>query len=171
MMSRSWTVGCLFRAFTPTLVPAARLRSPSFYGPLVTTLVLASAGRHSSDAGSLADPLWPPHRHSRHPRIEHPRDLSVHSLSRALGFSRGAILIGVLAASTAPLMLLMAQQLMASRAGLASGAGDGVLGFVTGAIGIPINGAIADAVGLQNSLMSHVILVVVTIVVAWFPSQ
>ena len=32
-----------------------------------------------------------------------------------------AILIGFLAASTAPLMLLMAQQLMASRAGLASG--------------------------------------------------
>ena len=78
-----------------------------------------------------------------------------------------AILIGVLAASTAPLMLLMAQQLMASRAGLASGLVMG-LGFVTGAIGIPINGAIADAVGLQNSLMTHVILVAVTIVVAWF---
>jgi FSR family fosmidomycin resistance protein-like MFS transporter len=77
-----------------------------------------------------------------------------------------AILIGFLAASTAPLMLLMAQQLMASRAGLASGLVMG-LGFVTAAIGVPINGAIADAVGLQKSLMSQVILVAGTLVVAW----
>jgi FSR family fosmidomycin resistance protein-like MFS transporter len=61
----------------------------------------------------------------------------------------------------------MAQQLMAARAGLASGLVMG-LGFVTGAIGIPINGAIADAIGLQVSLMTHVILVTVTIVLAWF---
>jgi FSR family fosmidomycin resistance protein-like MFS transporter len=77
-----------------------------------------------------------------------------------------AILIGFLAASTAPLMLLMAQQLMASRAGLASGLVMG-LGFVTAAIGVPINGAIADAVGLQKSLMSQVILVAGTLVLAW----
>jgi MFS family permease len=42
------------------------------------------------------------------------------------------------------------------------------LGFVTGAVGIPINGAIADAIGLQKSLMSHVILVIGTIALAWF---
>ena len=78
-----------------------------------------------------------------------------------------AILIGFLAASTAPLMLLMAQQLMASRAGLASGLVMG-LGFVTGAIGVPINGAIADSIGLQRSLLTHVILVIVTVGIAWF---
>jgi FSR family fosmidomycin resistance protein-like MFS transporter len=78
-----------------------------------------------------------------------------------------AILIGFLAASTAPLLLLMAQQLMSARAGLASGLVMG-LGFVTGAVGIPINGAIADAIGLQKSLMSHVILVIGTIALAWF---
>src|SRR6266851_5064249 len=77
-----------------------------------------------------------------------------------------AILIGFLAASTAPLMLVMAQQLMADRAGLASGLVMG-LGFVTGAIGIPINGAIADSIGLQKSLMSQVILVAGTLVLAW----
>jgi FSR family fosmidomycin resistance protein-like MFS transporter len=64
-------------------------------------------------------------------------------------------------------MLLMAQQLMASRAGLASGLVMG-LGFVTGAIGIPINGAIADSIGLQWSLTTHVILVAATIGIAWF---
>jgi FSR family fosmidomycin resistance protein-like MFS transporter len=78
-----------------------------------------------------------------------------------------AILIGFLAASTAPLLLLMAQQLMTARAGLASGLVMG-LGFVTGAVGIPINGAIADAIGLQKSLMTHVILVIATIALAWF---
>jgi len=61
----------------------------------------------------------------------------------------------------------MAQQLMASRAGLASGLVMG-LGFVTGAIGVPINGAIADSIGLQRSLLTHVILVIVTIGIAWF---
>src|SRR5205085_10902589 len=76
------------------------------------------------------------------------------------GFLTG-IAIGFLAASTAPLMLLMAQQLMASRAGLASGLVMG-LGFVTGAVGVPINGAIGDAIGLPHSLMPHVILVAVT---------
>jgi FSR family fosmidomycin resistance protein-like MFS transporter len=76
------------------------------------------------------------------------------------------IAIGFLAASTAPLMLLMAQQLMASRAGLASGLVMG-LGFVTGALGVPINGAIGDAFGLQRSLMTHVVLVLITIGVAW----
>jgi FSR family fosmidomycin resistance protein-like MFS transporter len=68
-------------------------------------------------------------------------------------------------------MLLMAQQLMAARAGLASGLVMG-LGFVTGAIGIPINGAIADHIGLQRSLMTHVFLVIATIAIAWFlPSE
>jgi len=61
----------------------------------------------------------------------------------------------------------MAQQLMSARAGLASGLVMG-LGFVTGAIGVPINGAIADHIGLQKSLMTHVILVLATIVIAWF---
>jgi FSR family fosmidomycin resistance protein-like MFS transporter len=68
-------------------------------------------------------------------------------------------------------MLLMAQQLMVARAGLASGLVMG-LGFVTGAIGIPINGAIADHIGLQWSLMTHVVLVIGTIALAWFlPSE
>src|SRR6266576_3184580 len=75
--------------------------------------------------------------------------------------------IAPLAVRSAPLMLLLAQQLMASRAGLASGLVMG-LGFVTGAIGIPINGAIGDAVGLQKSLLSQVILVIATIGIAWF---
>jgi FSR family fosmidomycin resistance protein-like MFS transporter len=163
MMSRSWTVN-VFQAFTPTWYRQLGY-GPAFYGPLATTLVLASAVG-TVGCGSLAD------RYGRRTVILATLVLSVPAILLftlypgpwAFG---SAILIGFLAASTAPLMLLMAQQLMASRAGLASGLVMG-LGFVTGAIGVPINGAIGDAIGLQKSLMTHVILVIVTIGIAWF---
>lgn len=163
MMSRSWTVN-VFQAFTPTWYEQLGY-GPEFYGPLATTLVLASAVG-TVGCGSLAD------RYGRRTVIIATLVLSLPAIllytlyPGPWGFAT-AILIGFLAASTAPLMLLMAQQLMASRAGLASGLVMG-LGFVTGAIGVPINGAIADAIGLQKSLMTHVILVIVTIGIAWF---
>ena len=163
MMSRSWTVN-VFQAFTPTWYRELGY-GPAFYGPLATTLVLASAVG-TVGCGSLAD------RYGRRTGIIVTLVLTIPAVLLftlypgpwAFG---SAILIGFLAASTAPLLLLMAQQLMAARAGLASGLVMG-LGFVTGAIGVPINGAIADAVGLQKSLMSHVLLVIVTIALAWF---
>jgi FSR family fosmidomycin resistance protein-like MFS transporter len=163
MMSRSATV-YVFQAFTPTWYHELGY-GPGFYGPLVTTLVLSSAVG-TVGCGTLAD------RYGRRTVILATLVLSVPAILLFTLFPgpwafASAILIGFLAASTAPLMLLMAQQLMASRAGLASGLVMG-LGFVTGAIGVPVNGAIADAVGLQKSLMTHVILVLVTIVIAWF---
>ena len=163
MMSRSWTVN-VFQAFTPTWYRELGY-GPAFYGPLATTLVLASAVG-TVGCGSLAD------RFGRRTVILGTLVLSLPAIILFTMFPGPwafgtAILIGFLAASTAPLMLLMAQQLMASRAGLASGLVMG-LGFVTGAIGVPINGAIADAIGLQKSLLSHVILVIVTIGIAWF---
>jgi FSR family fosmidomycin resistance protein-like MFS transporter len=163
MMSRSWTVG-VFQAFTPTWY-AQLGYGPAFYGPLITTFVLASAVG-TVGCGTLAD------RYGRRTVILGTLVLSAPAIFLYTRFPgpwafASAILIGFLAASTAPLMLLMAQQLMASRAGLASGLVMG-LGFVTGAIGVPINGAIADRIGLQKSLMTHVILVLATIVIAWF---
>jgi FSR family fosmidomycin resistance protein-like MFS transporter len=162
MMSRSWTVN-VFQSFTPTWYRQLGY-GPEFYGPLVTILVLSSAVG-TVGCGSLAD------RYGRRTVILGTLVLSIPAIFLYTSFPgpwafATAILIGFLAASTAPLMLLMAQQLMASRAGLASGLVMG-LGFVTGAIGIPINGAIADHIGLQESLMTHVILVLITIVIAW----
>ena len=167
MMSRSWTVN-VFQAFTPTWYKQLGY-GPEFYGPLATTLVLASAVG-TVGCGTLAD------RYGRRMVILVTLALSVPAIYLFTAFPGpwafgSAILIGFLAASTAPLMLLMAQQLMADRAGLASGLVMG-LGFVTGAVGIPINGAIADSIGLQSSLMTHVVLVVATIAIAWFlPSE
>src|SRR6202158_2927553 len=162
MMSRSWTV-MVFQSFTPTWY-AQLGYGPGFYGPLATTLVLASAAG-TVGCGTLAD------RFGRRTVILGTLVLSIPAILLFTQFPGpwafgSAILIGFLAASTAPLMLLMAQQLMASRAGLASGLVMG-LGFVTGAIGVPINGAIADVVGLQKSLMTQVILVIGTLVLAW----
>ncbi len=167
MMSRSWTVN-VFQAFTPTWYKQLGY-GPEFYGPLATTLVLASAVG-TVGCGTLAD------KYGRRTVILATLVLSVPAIFLYTAFPgpwafASAILIGVLAASTAPLMLLMAQQLMVERAGLASGLVMG-LGFVTGAIGIPINGAIADSIGLQKSLMTHVVLVIATIAIAWFlPSE
>jgi FSR family fosmidomycin resistance protein-like MFS transporter len=163
MMSRSWTVN-VFQAFTPTWYGQLGY-GPAFYGPLATTIVLASAVG-TVGCGALAD------RYGRRTVILATLVLSVPAIllftmfPGPWAFASGA-LIGLLAASTAPLMLLMAQQLMAARAGLASGLVMG-LGFVTGAVGIPINGAIADAIGLQRSLMTHVVLVIATVAIAWF---
>jgi FSR family fosmidomycin resistance protein-like MFS transporter len=162
MMSRSWTMSA-FQSFTPTWYRELGY-GPEFYGPLATVLVLSQAVG-TVGCGSLAD------RYGRRAVILITLVLSIPAIllftmyPGPQGFLF-AILIGFLAASTQPLMLLMAQQLMASRAGLASGLVMG-LGFVTAAIGVPINGAIADVWGLQRSLETHVLLVLVTIAVAW----
>jgi FSR family fosmidomycin resistance protein-like MFS transporter len=163
MMSRSWTV-YVFQAFTPTWYKQLGY-GPGFYAPLATTLVLASAVG-TLGCGALAD------RFGRRTVILSTLVLTIPAILLYTMFPGPwafltAILIGFLAASTAPLLLLMAQQLMTNRAGLASGLVMG-LGFVTGAIGIPVNGAIADSIGLQKSLMTHVVLVAATIALAWF---
>jgi FSR family fosmidomycin resistance protein-like MFS transporter len=73
--------------------------------------------------------------------------------------------VGLLAASTGPLMLVMAQQLMTRRAGLASGLVMGI-GFVTGALGIPLTGLFADRFGLQAAIEAQALVVLLTIPLA-----
>jgi hypothetical protein len=46
------------------------------------------------------------------------------------------------------------------------------IGFVAGAIGVPITGALADASGFQAAIQAQVLLVVATIALAWLlPSE
>lgn len=167
MMSRNWTVSVLM-AYTPTWYRELGY-GPGFYGPLVTTLVLAGAVG-TVGIGAIAD------RFGRRPLILATLALSIPPILLYTVFPGpwafgSAILIGFLAASTTPLMLLMAQQLMIARIGFASGLVLG-LAFIAGAIGIPITGAIGDAVGLQKALITNVILVLATIAIAWFlPSE
>ncbi len=167
MMSRTWTIYSL-EAFVPTWYQSLGY-AESFYGPLATTLVLASA-LGTVGSGALAD------RFGRRAVILGSLVLTIPALllfaqfTGPIAFVTGA-LVGFSAASTAPLMLIMAQELMAGQVGVASGLILG-LGFVTGAIGIPITGALADAFGFQVAIQLQVILVVATIALAWFlPSR
>jgi FSR family fosmidomycin resistance protein-like MFS transporter len=158
MASRNCTVFTL-QGFTPTWYHQLGYQ-PWFYGPLVTTLVLSSA-LGTVGCGALAD------RFGRKTVINVSVLLSIPAVALyvlapgPLGFA-WAVLVGFLAASTAPLTLMMAQELMAGRAGLASGLIMG-LAFVTGAIGVPLTGAVADHVGLQIALGLQVAVVVASI--------
>jgi FSR family fosmidomycin resistance protein-like MFS transporter len=161
MASRNCTVFTL-QGFTPTWYHELGYQ-PWFYGPLVTTLVLSSA-LGTVGCGALAD------RFDRKTVILVSVVLSIPAVALyvlvpgPLGFV-WAVLVGFLAASTAPLTLMMAQELMVGRAGLASGLIMG-LAFVTGAIGVPLTGAVADRFGLQLALGLQVGVVVASIGIA-----
>lgn len=163
MASRSWTVIGI-EAFIPTWYKSLGY-SASFYGPLATTVVVASA-LGTIGSGTLAD------RYGRRAVIVGALILTVPVIvlfaqfTGPIAFLTGA-LVGFLAASTGPLMLVMAQQLMAGRAGMASGLILG-LGFVTGAIGVPVMGAMADAFGIAAAMRFQAVIVLVTIAVAFF---
>ena len=167
MAARNVTVFTL-QAFTPTWYHQLGFQ-PWFYGPLVTTLVLSSA-LGTLGCGALAD------RFGRKTVITASLLLSLPVvalyvlLPGRLGFV-WAVLVGSLAASTGPLTLMMAMELMAGRAGLASGLVLG-LAFVAAAIAVPVTGAIADKVGLQAALGLQVAVVAVTALIAMLlPSE
>ncbi|HEU5098026.1 MAG TPA: MFS transporter [Roseiflexaceae bacterium] len=167
MGSRSWTVASL-QAFLPTWYKSLGY-SAAFYGPLATTLVLSSA-LGTIGCGSLAD------RFGRRAVtigtliLTIPAVLMLAQFTGPIAFVIVA-LVGFSAASTAPLMLVTAQQLMAGRPGVASGLILG-LGFVTSAVGVPVTGALADAYGMPAAIRSQVILVLATIALAWLlPSE
>jgi FSR family fosmidomycin resistance protein-like MFS transporter len=162
MMARALTLFGI-QAFIPTWY-AELGYSATFYGPLATTIILASAvgaigsGRLADRFGRRGVILW-----SLVASI--PPLLLFTWITGPTAFISGA-LIGLTAASTAPLLLGMAQQLMQGRAGMASGVILG-LGFVAGAIGVPLIGAIADQVGIANAMRMQVLVVVATVGLAW----
>ncbi len=167
MMSRNWTMSSL-QAFVPAWYQSLGYGA-EFYGPLATTLILASAVG-SIWCGTLAD------RFGRRGIIVASLLLSIPPIllfahfPGPFGFVT-ATLIGLSAASTGPLMLVMAQQLMAGRAGLASGLILG-LSFITGALGVPVTGWMADHFGMVAAIDAQVYLVLATVLFAWLlPSE
>ena len=161
MMARSWTMSSL-QAFIPTWYDDMGY-SEAFYGFLATTITLASA-LGTLGSGSLAD------RYGRRALIivsliaTIPAILLFTQFTGGIAFLTGG-LVGLLAASTAPLLLVMAQQLMQGRAGVASGLILG-LGFVTGAIGVPVTGAIADMFSIQTAMRAQSIIILIAIPLA-----
>lgn len=161
MMARSWTMSSL-QAYVPIWYQSLGYHK-SFYGPLATVITLASA-LGTLGLGSLAD------RYGRRALIAGsllgtvPVVLLFAQFTGPVAFLTGP-LVGLVAASSAPLLLVMAQELMRGRAGVASGLILG-LGFVTGAIGVPITGAVADALSIQAAMRLQVLVVLVAVPLA-----
>jgi FSR family fosmidomycin resistance protein-like MFS transporter len=167
MMSRQWTSSSL-QAFIPSWY-ASLGYGPSFYGPLATTLILASAVG-AIGAGTTADRFGRRNVIVASLFVTMPALFLVAQFQGPIAFLTVAI-VGLSAASTGPLMLVMAQELMVGRAGVASGLILG-LGFITGAIGIPVTGAIADSIGMAGAIRLQVLLVAATIALAFLlPSE
>ncbi len=163
MMSRSWTMISI-QAFIPTWYQQLGYGA-AFYSLLATTFVLASAFGNIG-TGGLADRFGRRAVTLASLVLTIPVILLFAQFTGPIGFLLGALL-GLAAASTGPLMLVMAQQLMRGRAGLASGLILGI-GFVTGAIGVPVTGAVADVYGIPAALRLQVVVVVATLAISYF---
>jgi FSR family fosmidomycin resistance protein-like MFS transporter len=161
MMLRSWVLFGI-SAFIPLWYDEMGY-SRLFYAALSTTILLSSAAG-AIGVGSIAD------RHGRRKLLVM---TSVASVPLILLFAQfpgvpaffTAAMIGLLAASTGPLLLVMAQQLMSGRPGMASGLILG-LGFIMGALGVPIMGAVADEWGIQNAMRLWAVIAGLTIFVS-----
>lgn len=161
MMALSWNSSAIV-AFVPTWYKDLGYGS-GFYGPLTTVLIIGGAFGALS-AGALAD------RYGRRLLITGSLLLSIPLILLFAQFPGpvaflSGFLVGVLGSASNPLLLVLAQQLMAGRAGVASGIFLG-LGFVTGAIGVPITGAVADAFGIQNAMRLLALIALIAVPVA-----
>lgn len=161
MMSRIWTLYAV-QAFVPAWYDSLGYGA-YFYGPLSATILLATA-LGTVACGWLAD------RYGKRTVVVGTIVLSIPALwafasfTGPVAFLTGA-LVGLLGSSAGSLLLVMAQQMLASRAGLASGMVLG-LGFVTGAIGGPVTGMFADALGFREAMLMQAAIAAVTIPLA-----
>jgi FSR family fosmidomycin resistance protein-like MFS transporter len=129
----------------------------AFYGALSTTVIISGVAG-TLTGGVLADRIGA-------------RRVIVGSLLLAIGplllfagfpgpaaFLTGA-LFGIFIDTSLSVTLVAAQRLLPGRTGIASGVILG-LGFITGGVGVPITGRIADAVGIQTAIASLGVLAV-----------
>lgn len=141
----------------------------AFYGPLATTLLLAGAVGTLA-GGVLADRVGPRRVLLGSVLLAIPPLLVFAGFPGWWAFAVAAVL-GLIADSSLGVSLVAAQRLLPGRTGIASGVILG-LGFVTGGIGVPITGRIADEVGLSTALMSlSALLAVAALLVLSIPAS
>ncbi|MGN6030263.1 MAG: MFS transporter [Thermomicrobiales bacterium] len=139
--------------------------SSAFYSTLATVMILSSAVG-ALGVGQFAD------RYGRRMVILVTMTLTIPAVWAFITFPGpwaflfGAM-IGFLASSSGPLLLLMAQQLMKGSAGMASGLILG-FGFISGGIAVPLLGAAADASSIPTALYGLLGVVALSLAVAWF---
>lgn len=134
-----------------------------FYGPLATVMIMAGA------VGTLAGGAYADRLGQRRVIIG-TLLLTIPALFLYVAFPGPqalvlAALFGLFCDASLSITLVMAQRLVPGRVGIASGVILG-LGFVTGGIGVPITGRIADLFGMQTALASLSILLVLGALVA-----
>ena len=121
-----------------------------FYGPLTTTIILAGA-IGTLIGGALADRLGQRRIVVGSLALAIPALLLFVGVPGRYAFLTGA-LFGITCDASLSVTLVMAQRLVPERVGITSGVILG-LGFITGGIGVPITGWLADAIGIQTALM------------------
>lgn len=137
----------------------------ALYGPLMTVMILAGVSG-TLMGGALADRVGGRRVIIVSQLICAPALLVfVHFPGAVIAFTFGA-LFGVLSDSSLSVTLSAAQRLLPGRTGIASGVILG-LGFITGGIGVPITGAIADRAGVETALMSLSLLCLGAALLAW----
>ena len=156
---RSWT---FMTAITLLPVHFRELGfSAGFYTPLATVMILAGAVGTIA-GGRVAD------RTGGRVLIVAGQLLSIAPFLAATRMDNWLVfvfigLFGLFSDSSLTVTLLAAQRLLPGRTGLASGVILG-LGFVGGAVGVPITGAISDQIGIPDALAITAVLPVVAAV-------
>lgn len=162
MMLRAWTIVGV-QTFIPTWYKDLGYDKLT-QSAMVTTLLLSTA-LGTAGFGSMAD------RYGRRAPLIVSAGLSVPTIllfaqfPGPWGFLTVA-LMGFLAASTLPLLLVIAQELMTGQMGFASGLIMG-LGFAMSALGMPITGRVADEFGLQDAMRFQALIGAATFALAW----
>lgn len=146
-MLRSWSSLALLQ-FLPVWYDDLGY-SRRVYGPLATTMILAGVAG-TLGGGAIADRIGGQKIIVWSQLLCVPALLLFIQFPGAPAFAFGA-LFGLASDSSLSVTLLAAQRLLPGRTGIASGIILG-LGFITGGIGVPITGAIADHIGIDHSL-------------------
>ena len=147
VMLRSWVFLSLLQ-FVPVWYDELGY-SRSLYGPLVTTVILAGAAG-TLIGGAMADRIGGRRVLLASLTLSIPPLLMFVAVPGPWAFLAGAA-FGLIADSSLSVTLVAAQRLLPGRTGVASGIILG-LGFVTGGIGVPVTGRIADAIGIAPAL-------------------
>ena len=135
----------------------------AFYGPLAAVIILSGAVG-TLVGGGFAD------RIGQRRVVASTIALTIPALLLYVAFPgpQGlllAVLFGFFCDASLSITLVIAQRLVPGRIGIASGVVLG-LGFVTGGVGVPITGRIADLFGMQTALASLTVLLAVASLLA-----
>ncbi|MER3436730.1 MAG: hypothetical protein C4346_03430, partial [Chloroflexota bacterium] len=148
VMLRSWVFLSLLQ-FVPVWYDELGY-DRAFYGALSTIIILAGVGGTLA-GGALADRLGGKVVIASTLAACAPALLLFAGFPGTIAFLTGAV-FGFLSDASLSVTLVAAQRLLPGRPGIASGIILG-LGFVTGGLGVPITGALADRVGIGQALM------------------